>query len=88
MSWYIRPCWSAKAELSVERRKAVNPLRDMVIESTEGAGAGVAELSAEAGGRGLGSLDCWFPVDTARTARSSDVCGGELGGFALLGLDA
>ena len=45
----MRPCWSAKAELSAERRKAVNPLLDMTAVSTV-SGAKVSTVLAVGGG--------------------------------------
>jgi hypothetical protein len=38
MSCQTLPCWSEKAELSVERRKAVNPSNVMTVGSAWAAG--------------------------------------------------
>lgn len=48
MSCQTLPCWSEKAELSVERMKAVNPSNDMLV----GSGWDGGDVSGWAGGAG------------------------------------
>lgn len=86
MSWYVRPCWSAKTELSRDSRNAVKPLNFMIASSTDGTKV-LKAVAAVPGGDSVGGRDgCGagsLERDMDCIARSSEVCGGDPGALPL-----